>query len=329
MLHVALSLCAAFTPPSWAPAPTALAPRVSGHATSVDGDGRVWLFGGLTDGAGSPCSRRVYAFDEPRGWTEVETAGEGPGPRMYATSTVVGTSLYVLGGWDPEAPGTGGTFKDEAWRLNLESRRWEALTPLPCGAVSRHTACRVGTDIVLHTFRGVFVLDGATGDVREQPTSGDGPVGLSMCAAAPLGEAAMLIFGGSTKTQGMSADTFVLDTRTWKWRRLRAEGAAVPTARGSACAAPIDDTSCLLFGGAGLGGGGYDGGAGLTAFSETWRVHVDGDVAVWELVATGDAEPPARVAASLNQLPSGQFLLQGGWDPKSKATFETPNVLTI
>lgn len=303
----------ALAPASWAQTKTSLAPRVSGHAACVDQAGKVWLFGGLTDGAGSPCSNQVFTFEEESGWARVDVNG-GPGPRMYAASACVGDdSMLVFGGWDPEAPGTGGTFKAEVWKLDIPSLTWEQMDALPCGPVSRHTACQVGNNVILHTFRGVYVFDGATGGVREQPTSGEAPVGLSMCAAAPLGETAMLVFGGSTKTQGMSADAFVLDTTRWSWRRLRNEGESAPTARGSSCAAPLDGSSAVLFGGAGLGGGGYEGGAGLTAFCETWRVRVDGDAACWDLIHPDVAAPPARVAASLSRLPSGRFLLQGGY----------------
>ena len=152
--------------------------------------------------------------------------------------------------------------------------------------------------------------------VVEQPTTGEAPLGFSMSAAAPLGEHEMLLFGGSTKNQGMTADAYVLDTRTWAWRKLTAAGAA-PTPRGSACAAAVgrpvcgpnprplgidrtdacmrraraDDNTCVVFGGAGLGGGGYAGGAGLTPFDETWTIKVEGDNAVWTRLDLGERLP--------------------------------------
>lgn len=70
--------------------------------------------------------------------------------------------------------------------------------------------------IIVHTFRSTIVCDGDS--VLEQPTTGESPIGFSMCAAAALDEHDMLIFGGSTKEQGMTADAYVLDTRTWAWR---------------------------------------------------------------------------------------------------------------
>ena len=93
-----------------------------------------------------------------------------------------------------------------------------------------HTACAVGGKVVVQTFRGTIVVDGDA--VAEQPTSGDAPLGFSMSAACALNDAEMLVFGGSTKEQGMTADAYVLDTRTWAWRKLRAAAGEAPTPRG-------------------------------------------------------------------------------------------------
>ena len=302
----------AFTSPStWSPG-VAVGPRVSGQAAAVDANGRVLAYGGLTNGAGSPTTNELWAYDKSV-WTKIESSG-GPGQRMYAASAVLGDKFFLFGGWDPEAPGTGGSFLDESWRLDLKTLEWAQLTALPGGPVSRHTACSVGDKIVIQTFRGTVLCDGEA--VVEQPTTGEAPLGFSMSAAAPLGEHEMLLFGGSTKNQGMTADAYVLDTRTWAWRKLTAAGAA-PTPRGSACAAAVgrpvcgpnprplgidrtdacvrraraDDNTCVVFGGAGLGGGGYAGGAGLTPFDETWTIKVEGDNAVWTRLDLGERLP--------------------------------------
>ena len=118
----------------------AIGPKVSGQATAVDKSGRVLAFGGLTDGAGSPCTSDVWAYKSST-WSKLDATG-GPGPRMYAASAILDNALYCFGGWDPEAPGTGGTFKDEAWKLDLATNDWSMLEPLPCGAelgACRHT----------------------------------------------------------------------------------------------------------------------------------------------------------------------------------------------
>ena len=309
-------------------------PQVSGHAASATSDGRVLLFGGLTGSAGSPCTNKLWEFSD-EGWKELETQGAGPGPRMYSAAACTATSMYVTGGWDPEAPGSGGTFKDEVFRLDLETLTWEAFAPMPCGPVSRHAACTAGDHVLVHTFRGLYVLDEQQGTFREQPTTGEAPGAVSMCAFSTLGSSGheALLFGGSTKTQEMNADAYVLDTRSWAWRKLRRSGdGSGPSPRASACAAAAGEASCIVFGGAGLGSGGYEGGRGLCASDETWRLRVDGHDAHWELLGSeGDgAKPPARVAASLSALPSNRGLvLQGGWDPKSHETFAKTSVLAL
>lgn len=116
----------------------AIGPRVSGQAAAVDTDGRVLAFGGLTDGAGSPTTNELWSYAGDT-WSKVETSA-GPGKRMYAASAVLNGAFYLFGGWDPEAPGSGGSFKDETWKLDLRSRQWTRLDALPCGSVSRHTA---------------------------------------------------------------------------------------------------------------------------------------------------------------------------------------------
>lgn len=338
MLTITAALALGFAPTAWKTA--SAGPKVSGHAASIGPDGGVYCFGGLTGSAGSPCTAELWRFSDDK-WEHLKTTGGGPGPRMYSASAVLNSNFYLIGGWDPEGPGSGGTFKDEVWKLDLKRLSWEALAPIPCGAVSRHAACTVGDRVLVHTFRGLFVLDEASGTLREQPTHGDTPGAVSMCAFSCLASHEALLFGGSTKTQEMTADAHVLDIGTWTWRKLRRDGDGGPSPRASACAAPLaaaakqdEGPSCIVFGGAGLGGGGYDGGRGLVAFDETWRLRVDGDVARWEQVADaasdGGASPRARVAASLSALPAGRgLLLHGGWDPASKETFEASSVLMM
>ena len=215
------------------------APRVSGHSAATATDNRVFLFGGLSGNAGSPCYNDLWIFNSNGQWQKVENSN-GPGPRMYSAAAMLGKNLYLLGGWDPGAPKSGGTFLDDIWKLNCDTMEWALLDDkLPCGPVSRHAACTVGDQIIMHTFRGVCTFDGMTW--KEQATTGEAPEGLSMCAMTALNDHSLLVFGGSTKTQQLSSDAFVLDTSTWQWTKLDVGDEPGPSPRASPCAARFRD----------------------------------------------------------------------------------------
>jgi hypothetical protein len=317
-------------------------PKVSGHACCDMGDGqRLLLFGGLQ--SDRTATNDIWIFDRRKPsvpWTKVvaESVGEkednGPGPRMYAVAARLEDCIFVVGGWDPEAKGSGGSFKDEVLSIDTKTMKWTQHAPLPCGPVSRHTACTLGSTIVIHTYKegddGVIVLfqDGTS---HKQATTGEAPTGVSMCAAAPLGDSKMLVYGGSTQSQALSEFAYLLDTDTWKWTRLESRGEQLPTSRASSSMAAMDDSTCLVFGGAGISKEGYQGGSGLIGLDETWKIQVVGDkYADWTRLYTdsGDMVPRARCAASLNLLGPGEraqtFLLTGGWDPATAETFHEP-----
>lgn len=309
---------------TWTPHPNAgAAPHVSGHS-AVTNDDKILLFGGLTGNAGSPCTKDLWTFNGE--WKHVDTAS-GPGPMMYSAAAVLNNDLYLMGGWDPGEPKSGGVFLDDVWRLDGKSLKWELMKEkLPCGPVSRHAGCTVGNQIVLHTFRGICTFDGKKW--KEQETTGEGPEGLSMCSMTPLSDSSLLVFGGSTKTQQLSSDAFVLDTITWEWTKLDVGEDEGPSARASPCAAKCADHQAVIFGGASLASGGYEGGAGLQAQDDTWLLTVgDNHKASWDRIDFSDAGPGARLAASLSPTSEAELVLQGGWDPKGE-TFEDTWVLT-
>ena len=325
---------------SWSTSPTSsgqLLPKVSGHGCCDMGDNqRLLLFGGLL--SDRTATNDVWIWNDGTWTPQHDSSKNGPGPRMYATASRLGDKIYVMGGWDPEAKGSGGTFKDEVFALDMtaSSLQWSKLDPLPCGPVSRHTSCTVGDQIVVHTYKEgddcVLVLQ-ADGTCRKQPTTGDVPIGISMCSAAALGENKMVLYGGSTKTQEFSEFVYLLDTNTWKWTRLESRGDQLPTAPTSTCMAAVGDgETCLVFGGAGMSEGGYQGGAGLQGSDDTWKLRVvDNRYAEWNRLESSSQVPRARVAASLNRVPgeTSKFLLMGGWDPATAETFDEPWIIEL
>jgi hypothetical protein len=355
----------------WSVGPTTgTAPRVSGQAaaaaaasssssstttTTTDfqkNNPALLLFGGLTGAAGSPTTDQTWTYDKAKGrWDRlVETTASRPRQRMYAASAIVSDKFYLLGGWDPGAPGSGGEFLDDIWCLDLQSKDWKKLDAKLPYPVSRHAGCAIGNSrIVVHTFKGLLVFDCDSGSVTEQPTTGEAPDGLSMCAIAPLNNGnSLLLFGGSTKTQQLSGDTYVLDTTTWKWNKQQQQllkdqkdddDASIPGPRASACAASVGGNQVVVFGGASIGSEGYGGGMGLVPLQDTWLATVvvvqgntntntndDKVVVEWTKLDT-KTSPEGRVAATICALGDGTFLMQGGYDPISKSTFEEPWVL--
>lgn len=313
---------------SWALIKPALAPKVSGHGCCNLGNDKLLLFGGLKEDR--TATNELWIYDDSK-WSLTKRQENGPGPRMYVGVEVLGDNVFVVGGWDPESKGSGGTFKDEVWSLDPESLKWKECDKLPCGPVSRHSTVRVGDSIIIHTFQpdaeGLVVLK-SDGTSHVQATTGEAPVGLSMCSAAALNDHQMLLFGGSMKSQEMSNKVFLLDTNTWKWTKLRQSQGDHHPPRASSCMARIDDTSVLIFGGAGLKPSGYEGGAGLIGSNKSHILTVNGDIVEWKRVGDKSA-PRGRVAGTLNHLSNNKFLLTGGWDPETAETFADGCTLEI
>ncbi|KAL7537661.1 hypothetical protein ACHAWF_005866 [Thalassiosira exigua] len=316
---------------SWTALPAAAgkAPRVSGQAASSTNDG-VLLFGGLTGAAGSPTTNDLWKFDaSDDAWARV-APGAGDGSpvsrvRMYAASASIGDEFYVFGGWDPMEPGSGGEFLDDVWafdRANSVWRELEAKLPYP---VSRHAAVAVGDMAVIQTYKGIITFK--DGVLTEQVTTGEAPDSLSMCAMAAVGDK-VVVFAGSDKTQRMSSDVYVLNTVDWKWTKLQNQSVeGGPSAMASASMAPLAEDRCIVFGGAGLAPAGYQGGFGLMPKDNTWICTITEKAVEWKSVVC-EKRPEGRLAASLSCLGDGRYLLQGGYDPVSKSTFEEPWILS-
>ena len=95
----------------------------------------------------------------------------------------------------------------------------------------------------------------------------------------------------------------------------------------SACTAPLSNDWFILFGGATLAPAGYRGGHSLLPVDDVWICSISENGAEWERVECVEGPEGRRVAASLNKLGDGRFLLQGGYDPGLKGMFEEPWIL--
>jgi hypothetical protein len=287
-------------------------PKISGHSTAVIRD-NLYLFGGLLGSAGSAVSNRFYIYDGM--WKEI--AASGPSERMYSAAAELDNNFYIFGGWDPGEAGSGGMFKNDVWKFDTSTNLWEELDTLP-EPVSRHGACRVNDKIVISTFRNTLVFE--KDRVRVQETTGDPPTGLSMCACTALNDE-FVVFGGTTRTQEMSNDVYVLNTTAWEWRKLVANG-AIPTKRASASVCPINTTTCIVHGGGHLKTS-YDGGKGLQGLDDLFLLKLSEKNATW--IKLNESTTENRVASSLD-LVDNVPVLHGGWNPQTKETYRSTHI---
>ena len=249
------------------------------------------------------------------------------------------TPMRVLAGWDPQTAGTGGVILDDVWAFSLESQRWSKVpASMPGGPTSRHVACAVGDALVVHTFRctdSVLVWDAQARALVEQKTSGVAPSSRGLHVAAAADDHTLVVFGGAAKDGSMCNDAFALDTRSWEWRPLatggggflsRILGDSRPSPRAGACAATLP--------GAGRGiivcCGAESTGTGLNPRADVWALTLDGDEGTWVQLLADDAPnaPPARNAATLTPMGSGELLLHGGWRPFVQ-TFGDSHILKV
>ena len=342
------------SPVRWHGTRSLVSPPRSGHTAAADANGNVWLFGGYAeyaDGKPRDVVSDLWRYSSgaweciqppaPRGDTS------RPGPRLATACAVLDNELLMVGGWDPEEAGTGGSILDDVWALDLETQKWSRCAPMPRGPSSRHIAAVVGGNVIVHTFRcldSVLVWDASSRALVEQPTSGTPPSSRGLHVGAALGEHTLIVFGGAAKDGGMSNEAYALDTRTWAWTQLasapesgggflgkifgggEATG-STPSPRAGACAASVDGGVIVCCGAeASL--------AGLTPRADCWKLNVDEEdyaSASWELLLSDEAEgaPGARNAASLVPLGPGQpLLLTGGWRP-FVSTYEDSYLLDL
>lgn len=305
----------------------AVAPPRSGHvAFTVDED--IYVFGGYAEEE-SPDNRYPtndsWKFCNGKWELVQEPGGTNPQPRLAAAAATLDNIPYIFGGWDSQQTGTGGVILSDVVQF-ISDGTWKTVGDLGL-PTSRLVAVNIGNDeqsILLHNHRcvdHVMLWKNGGKTLSTQPTTGQGPSPRGLHVAAALGTDKVVIFGGAAQDGNMSNEVFVLNLNTWVWKRLEIKGNA-PSPRASPCFCALDDTTCVLFGGADRTKEG-----GLHGCNDLWLLHVesetDDDNCQWENISP-KMSPPGRNAATLTPMvkaPPGQdpncqyFLLAGGWYP--------------
>lgn len=93
-----------------------------GHSACTLSQKKIIIFGGF-GGIGRHARRNdLLFFDTESGFTEVITAAGSPSPRLGHTSSIVGDSIYVIGGRaDPM------NILNEVWAFNMPKKQWNLL----------------------------------------------------------------------------------------------------------------------------------------------------------------------------------------------------------
>lgn len=332
-----------------------ISPRRSGHAAAIY-QNLPYVFGGYAEEEEDNSSGyRRYALNDlwryrPNndgtccGWEPVVVQGDIPGPRLVTAMASLSLSnhdddktmteyLYILGGWDPQIPGTGGIILDDVYRFHHhgKSNEWEKLdVTLPDGPASRHVAVSIPipkndnnnngkqqhSRILLHNHRCqdfVWLFDGTS--FQKQVTTGPCPSPRGLHAASAYGTN-LFLYGGAAQDQTMSNECFLLDTHTWEWKTLRPG----PSPRASPAMARYQQY-ILVFGGAEMTTSG-----GLNPKADLWAFNME----TMEWIRLLEDGPPPRNAATLSEIDPqrGTFVLTGGWAPFQQ-TWDDCYILTV
>ena len=261
---------------------------------------------------------------------------------------------YLFGGWDSEDDVTGGSvFFDTIHMFDPTNKEWTKLSAtIPDGGMSRHVvfALPSRSKIVIHTHRClnfVYVFD-PVGSVVKQPTkkNEEAPSSRGLHACCMLDDVHCVMFGGAAQDGTMSNESFLLNTHTWEWSKLKIEQ-STDTKRGDSndCNIPrpraghnlvrFSNNAVVLFGGA------VQGNNGLEPLNDLWVLHVNTTTGCgsWRQIDyfLDEKVPSPRNAATLTEIHSqegsdgGQdklYALVGGWSP-FRHTFNDNFILSI
>ena len=262
---------------------------------------------------------------------ECNESTQAPQQRLAAAASTLADSAFIFGGWDPQTPGTGGVILDSIAEYSASKGGWMGPTLSSTSleeTTSRHVTVSISDDtVLLHNHRCtdhvLLFQKGSTANdysLHRQPTKGTGPSPRGLHAACKLGDDTVVVFAGAAQDQTMSNEVFVLNLSSWTWKKLDSTTSSTPVPRASPCICALDDTTCIVFGGATPSAT-----MGLEGLNDLWlmKTDIDKGSVIWEKFdVTGSATiPPGRNAATLMpvDLPGVEncqcFLLSGGWAP--------------
>ena len=188
-------------------------PARYGHSAVLAGS-RIVIFGGR--GGNSAHFRDLHALDPlTMTWYQGPEGGNAPLGRLNHSASLIGTRMFIFGGWNKDA------FFNDLFVLDLAAMAWtqpETSGPAPLPRMG-HVATVIGSNILI---QGGFSYDKS--NVSDKM--------------------------GSKLKESYLNDLRVLDTETFVWSRLRVSG--VPPRHCYGHSMDISGSDILVFGGYGI-----------------------------------------------------------------------------
>eukprot|EP00898_Chlorokybus_atmophyticus_P001356 jgi/Chlat1/2220/Chrsp17S02544 len=296
----------------------------SGHVTVALPDSHpddVLVFGGYVEYEPSMAGRKVnndaYVLNiAEKRWKRLDFGNqELPEPRLTSQAVVVGDTMWLLAGWNPNNRGGEDEFLDDVWTLDLHSYKWRRVhlqgSQMP--RISRFQAVAVGDKIYIHNHRSlesVCILDTSKETLQKSRVAGNVPSSRGLHNMVHVNNK-LWVFGGADNGGLMNNDVHYLDLDTMIWTKPEASG-NWPSPRAAAGAAALHN-KVFVFGGACRANGSDANSGGLVPLDDLHAL--DTESCRWETVQLkGSTKPGPRNAAQL-VAKEGKLVIYGGWKP--------------
>ncbi|KAH6787777.1 Met-10+ like family protein / kelch repeat-containing protein [Perilla frutescens var. hirtella] len=270
-----------------------------GHTACTLSQKKIIIFGGF-GGIGRHSRRNdLLIFDTESGFTEVMTAVGGPSPRLGHTSSLVGDSIYVIGGRaDPM------NILNEVWVLNMQKKQWNLL--LCSGSLfpprHRHAAAAVGSKIYVFggihdnsVLSSIYVLDTDSTEWSEIQSHGDLP-GPRHSHSMDANGSHLYMFGGYNGDKALG-DLYTFDIQRGLWSTLKTNGQS-PNARFSHLMFMHSNFLGIL------------GGCPVTEHQELFLLHLQS--ASWKKIIVKSIEESLFVRSTINVVGDYLIIIGGG-----------------
>ncbi|KXN83219.1 Tip elongation aberrant protein 1 [Leucoagaricus sp. SymC.cos] len=228
------------------------------HAMAIVGDNILAVHGGKNLFGDHDADPGLFLFNlVSRKWSRIHTSGDAPGSRHGHSMAVIGTTIFMFGGYSIQDS----KYFSELWAFDLRTLRtqprWELVTPLLTERPPpRNVSVFVPYQNQLILFGG-WGEQGSTADIWSFNTNtkrwsqlrcmGDIPPPLSYIVG-PVLDDVMYVIGGYDGRVGLN-DVFALKIPERKWFRLESINKTQNFERRSTHAAVCIGTKIFVFGG--------------------------------------------------------------------------------